>query len=319
MRPLPFGVGAVFLYLKLWQREFSKGMEFREKIQNGDFVISCEVDPPKVPRLRRTLHKLSPILPLLDGLSVSDNPLAGLRMDALACTAILLQNFEKEVVLHVTCRDFTLLGLHSRLLGAWALGIENILCLTGDPPKLGMFRKGKGAFPCNSVGLVKIAKALNRGETSEHHTLKAKTDFHIGVAANPCASNIKVEVDRLKRKADAGAQFIKTQPVFDLKTLDRFLDAAEKVGLPIVLGVMPLVSARFAQHIAESIPEVFVPAKVIKVLEGNDSEETGVELSKTLMTMARPRVQGFHIFPMAKYHLVPKLLEGASFAEETES
>lgn len=289
-------------------------MGFRSKIEAGEFVVSCEVDPPKVPRLRRTLEKLEAVEDWVDGFSVSDNPLAGLRMDAVACATLLRQRFPKDVVLHITCRDFTLLALHSRLLGAYALGLDTVLCLTGDPPKLGTFPQKKGAYPCNSVGLVKVARSLNQGFTSDHQPLRAKTDFLIGVAANPGASNLKAEIERLRRKADAGARFIKTQPVFDLKTLERFLDAASPLGLPVVLGVMPLVSVKFAQHIVESIPEVFIPARILTVLEEKDSEETGLDLSAAFLEQARHGVQGIHVFPMARYRLVPALCERIGFA-----
>jgi len=282
---------------------------FEEKVRSGQFVWTCEVDPPKVPRLSVTIDRLAPFVHRLDALSISENPLAGLRMDALAAAAILMQRFDNPVVMHLTCRDSSLLGLHSRLMGAWALGVRSVLCLTGDRPNLGTFKEMKGAYPYNSIGLVKTVRELNRGRTSDLQKLKGKTDFFIGVAGNPNASNLKAEVGRLQRKADAGAQFIKTQPIFDIRTLERFLEAAEPVGLPIVLGIMPLVSLRFAHHIAESIPEVFVPARILKVLESSDDERTGVDIARAFMEAARPLVRGFHFFPMSKYYLLGDLLD----------
>lgn len=284
-------------------------MEFEEKLESGRFVWTCEVDPPKVPRLAVTIDRLAPFIDRLDGLSVSDNPLAGLRMDALAASAILMQRFQTPIVLHLTCRDFTLLGLHSRLMGAWALGIRAVLCLTGDRPNLGTFKEMKGAFPFNSSGLVKTVREMNRGRTYDGQKLRAETGFFIGVAANPNASNLKVEVDRLKRKADAGARFIKTQPIFDIRTLERFLEAATPVGLPIVLGIMPLVSLQFAETITSCIPEVFVPARILRVLEKSDDERTGIEIARAFMEAAQPMVRGFHFFPMSKYYLLRDLLD----------
>lgn len=287
-------------------------MEFREKLESGRFVWTCEVDPPKVPRLTVTMDRLAPYVERLDGLSISDNPLAGLRMDALATAAVLRQRFRVPTVLHQTCRDYNLLGQHSRLMGAWALGVRSILCLTGDRPKLGLFRETKemkGAYPFNSIGLVKTVRQMNRGRTFDNQDLKAKTDFFIGVAANPNAANLKAEVDRLQRKADAGAHFIKTQPIFDIQTLERFMEAAQPVGLPIVLGIMPLVSLKFTRAMVESIPEVFVPGRILELFEKADDVATGIEIARAFMAAARPLVQGFHFFPMGKYHLLEELVD----------
>lgn len=284
-------------------------MQFRERLESGRFLYTCEVDPPKVPRLEVTLRRLKPFADRLDALSVADNPLATLRMDALACSALLCQRLGRPVVMHVTARDFSLLALHSRLLGAWAVGVRSVLLMTGDPIRIGTFSSAKPVYPTNSVGLVKLVREMNRGRTSTFEPMRASTDFFAGVVANPHASNLRAEVDRLARKRDAGARFVKTQPVFDMRTLDRFLEAAEPVGLPILLGIMPLTSLAFAHHVAEKVPEVFVPDRILKVLRKTDTTAAGVDLARTFMEAARDSVRGFHFFPMSKYGLLAELLD----------
>lgn len=287
-------------------------MDFRQALKERRFVYTCEVDPPKVPRLAVTLEKLAPIAPRLAALSVADNPLAHLRMDALACSALLLQRLGRPIVMHLTCRDYSLLGLHSRLLGAHALGVRSILCMTGDPPKLGPFKEAKGMFAFNSVGLVRLVAEMNRGRTSNLDEMPGSTDFLIGCVANPNAANLRAEVDRLKRKLEAGASFVKTQPVFDMDTLDRFLSAAQGLEVPIMLGIMPLTSHAFARHIAETVPEVFVPAQILKALETVDDLRTGIDIARAFMDGSRERVQGFHFFPMSKYGMLNELIEGGA-------
>ncbi len=283
-------------------------MEFRARLEAGGFLYTCEVDPPKVPRLRSTLDRLAPFADRLDALSVADNPLATLRMDALACSALLLQRLGRPVVMHLTARDFSMLAIHSRLLGAWAVGVRSLLLMTGDPIKMGTFKDAKPVFACNSVGLVKIVREMNRGRTVDLQDLAEGTDFTIGVVANPNASNLKAEVDRLERKRDAGAVFVKTQPVFDLRTLERFLDAARRVELPILVGIMPLHSLKFAHHIAATVPEVFVPNRILELFQKSDHPGVGIEIARAFMEGARAGVRGFHFFPMSKYGLLAELL-----------
>jgi len=203
-----------------------------------------------------------------------------------------------ETVPHLTPRDSTVTGLESQLLGAHAEGVRNILAVTGDPPEEADYPGARGVYEVDAIGLTELLGQLNRGEDFRGRTIDAPTQFHIGVAVNPTADDMDIELDRFARKLDAGAQFAMTQVLFDISYLDAFL---ERLGgespIPLLVGVWALPSVQLAQRIHNEVPGIVVPEHVQEALRdaGVDAAQVGREVARGVMESARDRAQGVYV------------------------
>jgi homocysteine S-methyltransferase len=269
------------------------------------WVVSVELDPPKGGSLEGLLEAARTIRASGHAgfVDVNDNPMARARMNALMTSATLQREVGIETIPHVTPRDTTVMGLEAVLLGAHAEGVRNVLAVTGDPPHVGDYPGSRGVYEVDSIGLVQLVSGLNRGEDYLGKGIDAPTSFFVGVAVNPSAADLDVELDRFRRKVDAGAQFAMTQALFDVELLDRF---AERLGgewpIPVLVGVWPLRSHAMALRLHNEVPGITVPDPVLRALEeaGPDAPAVGLELARALVEASRPRAAGIYVIPPFK-------------------
>jgi homocysteine S-methyltransferase len=248
------------------------------KLLTKKFVTLVELVSPKgvsplqqVQKARR-LHQFG-----IDAINIPDGPRASARMSALALATILQREVGVETVLHFACRDRNVIGMQSDLLGAWALGLRNILAITGDPPKLGNYPDATAVFDVDAIGLTNLINRLNHGLDLAGNPIGEPTGFSIGVGVNPGAVNLDEELRRLDWKIEAGAEYMITQPVFDLRILEHFMKRIAHVHIPLVCGIWPLVSYRNAEFMNNEVPGANVPADVLDRMRRTTTKEEGFE------------------------------------------
>ena len=284
-------------------RPLGERSRFGRALEEGGYPISVELTPPRGHLMGRLLKKARELAELgVTCINIPDGPRAMARMSALA-TAVRIQDVAGvDVLLHYACRDRNLLGMQSDLLGAHALGIRNVLAVTGDPPKMGTYPEATAVFDVDSVGLTHLVRQLNRGTDLGQAAIGKPTSFVVGVGVNPGALAPDTEIEHFRRKLDMGAEFAITQPVFDVAALLRFLDRLEQLGLrrvPILAGVWPLATQANAEFLNSEIPGVTVPEALItrmaRAEEAGVGAETGVEIARDLIEAARPAVDGIQL------------------------
>ena len=285
----------------------------REKLAAGRFVITAEIDPPRGLNPRRALKGAARLkLAGIDAINVGDSPMARVRMSPFAMAVIMRQQLGVETIVHVTTRDRNLLALQSDLLGAHVLGLRNVLCLKGDAPSGSGYARAVGVWDVTPVGLIRVLKGLNEGIDWAGNPMAQPTSFFVGGAANPTAASLEAEIKLLKRKAEAGADFVQTQAMYDIEALERFLAQAAKIKIPILLGVMPLHSFRHAEFIHNELPGVVVPEAVRDRMRdaGDRGAAEGAAIAKEIIAAARGAVQGVYLIPsFDRYDLAAELVE----------
>jgi 5,10-methylenetetrahydrofolate reductase len=285
------------------------------RIADGKLVTLCELVSPRgvdaakvVEQARRLCHHG------VDAINVPDGPRASSRMSALALALLIQREVSIEVLLHYTCRDRNVIGMQSDLLGAWALGLRNVLAITGDPPKLGNYPDATAVYDIDAIGLTQLLRRLNHGLDLGGNPIGQPTGFHVGVGVNPGAINLDDELRRLEHKREAGAEFMITQPVFDLDTFQRFHERVADFGLPLLVGIWPLVSLRNAEFLNNEVPGAHVPAPIVERLRGaktkEDAVEIGIDVSQQMVRALRPFVQGLQLaVPLGRIDMVLRILE----------
>ena len=295
-------------------------MGLREILASGRFAITAEVTPPRGADVSRTLAAAAELAPLVDAVNITDGSRAVMRMSSLAVCRLLL-DVGIEPVLQMTCRDRNLIALQSDLLGAHALGIRNVLCLTGDPVRAG---DQPGARPVNeleSVRLLQLADRFNRAEDPVKGVLPdGGTDLFLGTAADPQSRSWSGQVSRLKRKQAAGARFVQTQMVMDSEALRRFVEElAAPLGLPVLAGVFLLKSAKNARFINRVVPGANIPESLIQRLEGcADPAAEGIAIAAEQVATYRTIAQGVHLMAIKAEERIPLILQQAGLAAEPE-
>lgn len=265
------------------------------------FLISVEIDPPRSinpsPFVRHAqLLKQQGA----DLINVADSPLARSRLSALAMSHVLRRDAGVDVLMHVSCRDRNAIALQSELLGAHVLGVQNILAVTGDPTSVGDYPFAKAVFELDSIHLTKLVSQMNAGKDLTGRNMEEATDFLVGVGVNPTATDLPLELDRFRQKIDGGAQFAFTQPLFDPGTLEDFLSAvAAFCRIPILVGILPLRSAKHSEFIHNEIPDMFVPEDVRDRMRnsGTEGAKIGVEIAQKFLLDTKPMVQGAYLMP----------------------
>ena len=265
----------------------------------GKFIALVEIVPPRGISPHRELQAATLLAQNgVEAINVPDSPRASARMSALSLCLQIQQQVGIETVLHYTCRDRNVLSIQSDLLGAASLGLRNILCLTGDPPKLGNYPDATAVFDVDAIGLVNIVRNLNNGLDIGGNSIGASTGFAIGVAANPGVPDLDNEVRRFAYKVEAGAEYAITQPVFDLRLLEAFLKRVEQFHLPVIAGIWPLVSLRNAEFMRNDL-RVFVPDEILLRMQQADTPELaraeGVKIAQEMLIAARDMVQGVQV------------------------
>ncbi len=280
------------------------------------FVVSVEMDPPRGADAATFLEKAQYLKENdVDFVNVGDGPRASARMSALAFAVLLEQKVAVETILHYQCRDRNLIGIQSDLLGAHSLGLRNILAVTGDPPKLGDYPHATAVFDVDSVGLVSILSRLNRGLDLAGNPLGPALSFHIGVGVNPGAQDFEVEVAKFKNKVEAGAEYCLTQPVYEPRYLERFLKAVEGFRIPILVGILPLVSSRNAEFLHNEVPGMSIPDDIRERMRNAPSKEAaqqeGIAIAREALRAAKALAEGAYFMPpFNRFELAVRVLEG---------
>src|SRR6202163_3155189 len=284
------------------------------KIAAGEFVTMVEIVPPKGIDIRKEVAGAKFVKSVgVDGVNIPDSPRASARMSNQALALLMQQEVGIEAILHYTCRDRNVLGIQSDLLGAAATGIRNLICITGDPPKMGNYPDATAVFDVDAIGLVNIVHNLNLGLDLGGNPIGAGTSFVIGVGANPGLPNLDEEIKRFEYKVEAGAEYVVTQPVFDLTLLENFLRRIEHCRIPVVAGIWPLVSARNAEFMKNEL-RVSVPDEILnrmtRAATPEAAREEGVAIAREMLAAVRERVQGAQISaPQGRYTSAVDVLE----------
>jgi len=264
------------------------------------FVVLVELLPPRGHQPERTLE-LAKMLKIrgVDAINIPDGPSASGRMSALSLAVLIEQQAGIETVMHYACRDRTLLGMQSDLLGAHAMGVRNVLLVTGDPPKLGDYPRATGVFDVDSIGLTNVVSRLNRGIDIGGQAIGRPSAFHVGVAVNPTALNLELELRRFEYKVEAGAEFAITNWTFDLRALDAWLQRIGPAGIPIIAGLWPFESVLNAEFMANEVPGLTVPEALLermrKTRSAKEAEAEGIAIAREIAAAIKDRVQGIQI------------------------
>src|SRR5437016_3351302 len=284
------------------------------KLAAGEFVTLVEIVPPKGIDFRKELEGARYLKSAgIDAINIPDSPRASARMSNLALCILVQQQVGIETVLHFTCRDRNVLSMQSELLGAFSTGIHNLICITGDPPKLGNYPDATAVFDVDAIGLVNLVHNLNCGLDIGGNPIGTGTGFVIGVGANPGIINIDEEVRRFEYKVEAGADYAVTQPVFDIGLLETFLRRIEHCRIPVLAGIWPLVSVRNAEFMKNEL-RVSVPDSIVERMAHAANAELaraeGIQIAREMLHKVRPLVQGAQVAaPLGRYSAAIEVLE----------
>jgi homocysteine S-methyltransferase len=282
-------------------------------IEHQEFVTMVEIVPPRGISCTKEIEGAKLLAQLgVHAINVPDSPRASARMSAQSLCIQIQQQAGIETVLHYTCRDRNLLSIQSDLLGASSIGLRNILCLTGDPPKLGNYPDATAVFDVDSIGLVNIVRRLNHGLDIGANSIGASTNFTIGVAANPGVPDIEHELSRFRYKVEAGAEYVITQPVFDLRLLESFLERIKEYSIPIVAGIWPLTSLRNAEFMKNDL-RVSMPEEIMLRMAQADTPDAarkeGILIAQEMLEAVRPYVQGVQVSaPFGRYNAAAEVI-----------
>ncbi len=280
-------------------------MRLLERIKQG-FTVTAELEPPRGSNPKKLIEQARQAKPFVHAVNLTDAPMANLRMNSVVAAHLVERDAGVEAVFHFTCRDRNILALQAELLGAAALGLKNVLTLTGDPPARGDHPDAKGVFEVDLLGLIDVVRTLNSG-CSRGRDLDSPTDFTIIAAANPGAKNLEIERSKFCAKVEAGASLFQTQPIFSVEEALRFREAfGGKPPAPVLYGVLPLRSAKMAQRVAKwcNVPEALV--------EGLELEGAAAGLrwaKRTIQDLKELGADGVHLYPLGRTEVVREVLE----------
>lgn len=287
--------------------------EIGKRIAVGEFVHLVEIVPPRGFDCSKELAGAALLASRgVHAINVPDSPRASARMSAQSLCLQIQQKVGIETVLHYTCRDRNILSIQSDLLGAASIGIKNILCLTGDPPKIGNYPDATAVFDVDAIGLVRIVRGLNRGVDIGHNPIGGSAGFTISVAANPGVPDIDYEVRRFAAKVEAGAEFCITQPVFDQRLLEEFLRRIEEFRIPVIAGIWPLTSLRNAEFMKNDL-RVSMPDAILTRMAAAANKQaalaTGLAIAQEMLAEVRGQVQGVQVSaPFGNFNAAAEVL-----------
>ncbi|MDQ3250123.1 MAG: bifunctional homocysteine S-methyltransferase/methylenetetrahydrofolate reductase [Chloroflexota bacterium] len=295
------------------------------KLRAGHFVISVEVDPPRAFTAQKQIEGAHYAKRMgADAVNVADSPMARVRMGAMALCVQIQQQVQIETILHFTTRDRSLMGLQSDLIGARALGVRNILALTGDPPSLGDTKQSTAVYDVDSIGLVRIIDRFNQGFDQTGQEMGQRGAFTVAVACDPTRANLVEEVDRFYQKVSGGAHFTMTQPIFDPQLWRNFLATYEErygeFPVPVLIGVLPLQGHKHATFLHNEVPGITLSEAVLERMRkaGAQGRQEGVQMAQELLFELKelPHVQGVYLMPsFGRYELACQVLEVLTLAE----
>jgi 5,10-methylenetetrahydrofolate reductase len=300
-------------------------MSLRPALQSGKFVVTGEIGPPKGVNMEHCLEEAEILRGRVAGINVTDIQAAAMRVGSLA-TCRLIKEKGLEPIMQMVCRDRNRLALQSDLLSAWVLGVENVLCLTGDYPTLGDHPGSKPVFDLDSVSLLQAAKGLNEGHDMMGNELEGKPDLCLGAVVAPGGNPVEMQIMKMRKKVDAGVEFIQTQAVYDVNNFGEFMNKVSDMKVPVLAGIVMLKSAGMARYMNKNVAGVFVPEDLIKRMakageadkeakaagqKANNVVKTSIEIAAELIKGMKPLCQGVHLMPLGWGHHIPALLEAA--------
>ncbi|HEU0092397.1 MAG TPA: bifunctional homocysteine S-methyltransferase/methylenetetrahydrofolate reductase [Vicinamibacteria bacterium] len=279
------------------------------------FVVSVELDPPKGADPGRIIDRAQYCKENeIDAINVADGPRASARMSAQSLCVLMQTKVGVDTILHYTCRDRNLLGIQSDLLGAYALGLRNILAITGDPPKLGDYPDATAVYDVDSIGLIRIMDHLNHGRDLAGNAIGPPLGIHIGCGADPSKPDLEKEVRRLEEKVKAGAEYVMTQPVYDPRTVETFLGMIRHLHVPVLIGILPLYSHKNAEFLHNEVPGMTIPEDIRERMRvagsGEGAQAEGVRIAQEALLAVRDLVQGAYVMPpFNKVDLAVRVIE----------
>jgi len=283
-------------------------MTFKKALKNKDFVITAELSPPKGVELDDVLKKADFLKGKVDGVNATDNQVAVLHLSSVAFCVILKQK-GLEPILQMNCRDRNALAMQADLLGAYALGIRNVLAISGDYPKKSLHHVVKPVFDIDSVQLIKLINDMNKGIDFAGEKLTGAPIFTVGGVVNPGADPIEGQIVKLKKKIDAGAEFIQTQIVYDADGFKKFRDKTKDIKIKFLLGILPIRSPKMTQNIL-NIPGVHVPKKILERIEkAKYPVQEGIDISAEIISVLKGYIDGVHFMTLNNVEVIPSILE----------
>jgi len=289
-------------------------MKLSERFEQGKFVITCEVGPPKGIEIGKLLDELEPLRGKVDAFNVTDLQSSVMRVGSMA-TCRLLKERKLEPIMQLTCRDRNRLGLQSDVLSAAVLGIENLLCLTGDHPKLGDHPEAMPVFDLDSVQLLAAVKGLMGGKDMAGNDLKGRPpEFCLGAVVNPGADPLEPQIIKMEKKVEAGAEFFQTQAVYEVDKFAGFMKKVEHLKVPVMAGIVFLKSPAMARFMNANVAGIHVPDEIINELAGVGKEkrvEKSLEISARLVKDLRDLSEGVHIMSLGWERHISTVLEMA--------
>ncbi|HNX80903.1 MAG TPA: methylenetetrahydrofolate reductase [Candidatus Omnitrophota bacterium] len=287
-------------------------MTFQDTIQSKKFVVTAELGPPKGIETAHLVAEAESLRSRIDAMNVTDLQSSVMRLGSLA-VSVLLKQKGIEPIFQLTCRDRNRLALQSDLLSAAALGIENVLVLTGDHPSMGDHPDAKPVFDLDSVQLLQAAVRLSQGFDMRGNKLEGKApSFFLGGVVNPGSEPVSLQIMKMKKKIDAGAQFFQTQAVFDVASFERFVHSIHDIKTPVIAGIILLKSAAMARYMNKHVAGITVPDNLIAQMEqAGDKRAQSIEIAAALIRALKPMCQGVHIMPLGLHNAIPDVLEAS--------
>lgn len=277
------------------------GIASRLRVNDANnFFVSVELDPPKGAVPRKLLQAAMHIKEAgADTINVGDSPMAKVRMSSISTCLLIQQKVGIETIIHFTTRDRNLMGIQADLLGCQAMGLKNILALTGDPPSIGNYAHATAVYDVDSIGLIKIISQLNQGQDIAGNSIGSPTNLSISCALNPTAMDRALEIERFRKKIQAGAHYVMTQPLYQLSDLTDFLQDFGDCPIPIVAGIMPLNSHKHAEYLHNEVPGITIPDDVRLAMEkaGDQGARVGIELAEKLLEEIKQFIAGVYLVP----------------------
>ncbi|WP_018248585.1 methylenetetrahydrofolate reductase [Orenia marismortui] len=284
-------------------------MLLKDKLKKKEFVITGELTPPKGTDCSKMFRVADELKGKVDAVNICDSPMAKMKLSSVIASHLIQEETGLETIPHITCRDKNIIALQGELLGASRLGIKNILAITGDDPTAGDHPQAKAVFDSNSISLIKAVQKLNAGSDINDNELKGNTDLIVATAANLGAEDLDKEIERLKVKIDAGADFIQTQPCYDLDLLDRFLDKTKDFNIPILIGILPLTSYSMAKYLANKVPGIEIDPSILERMKDKDENE-GIKIAREFLQDAYVKIDGIHIMSASRSDILLEVIDG---------
>ncbi len=289
-------------------------MKLRECFEQGKYAVTCEIGPPKGVNIEKCLKEAESLKERVTAFNVTDLQSAVLRFGSLATCRLLVER-GLEPIFQMTCRDRNRLALQSDLLSAYGLGVENVLCLTGDHPSLGDHPQADGVFDLDSVQLLAAATSLQEGKDMVGNELDGAPKFFLGASVTPGAEPLEPQIIKMEKKIEAGARFFQTQAVYDTERFRGFMKEVSRFNVPIMAGIVILKSAGMANYMNANVAGISVPQELIEQMKADKerakSGQTGVEIAVRIINEIKDCCQGIHLMALGWEDKIPAILDGA--------